>query len=130
MVYRVIKRKRNRLEDYDSLKSLFEPILKKDARILMLGCGNAECSEKMYDDGYENIDNIDIAENCITQMKARNVSRKKMKYEVMDVRALTFPDNTYDMVIDKSTMDSILCGEQAFYNVGLMTKVCGGFVNS
>ncbi len=88
----------------------------------MLGCGNAECSEKMYDDGYENVDNIDISEVCIKQMRARNTARKHMTYEVMDVRSLKYPDGKYDMAIDKSTIDALLCGESAFSNVAVMIK--------
>ena len=48
-------------------------------KVLNLGCGNAEFSEDMYDDGYENIINIDIAENVIDYMLKRNIMRKKMK---------------------------------------------------
>jgi len=32
----------------------------------------------MYDDGFENIINIDIADNVIDYMKKRNTSRTKM----------------------------------------------------
>ena len=32
-----------------------------------------------------------------------------MKYEVMDVCEMTYEDNYFDVVIDKSTMDALLC---------------------
>ena len=113
----------HRLEDYGSLKGFIKDIIGDKAKVLILGCGNAEFSENMYDDGYKTIDNVDISEVVISQMKARNETRKDMTYAVMDVRDLKFADNTYDLVVDKSTMDSLLCGEQAFYNAALMTKV-------
>ena len=53
--------------------------LKSDCKILNLGCGNAEFSEDMYDDGYFNIYNIDIAENVIEFMGNRNLHREQMK---------------------------------------------------
>ena len=40
----------------------------------------------------------------------------------MDVRDLKFPSNTYDIAIDKSTIDALLCGDGAYINVALMTK--------
>ena len=111
------------LEDYPALKSLITSLVKPDGKVLVLGCGNAEFSENMYDDGYENIDNCDISPVVIAQMKARNSTRKKMQYDIMDVRSMTYPDNTYDLAIDKSTIDALLCGENSFYNVALMIKV-------
>ena len=32
------------------------------------------------------------------------------KYLQMDVRAMDFPDASFDAVIDKATLDSVLCG--------------------
>lgn len=46
-----------------------------------------------------------------------------MKYEVMDVRNLTYSNNFFDIAIDKSTIDALLCGEHSFYNTALMIKV-------
>ena len=74
---------------------LREAIPNKNARILMLGCGNSTLSEdvcdqyamalsyierafltdyysKMYDDGYKNIVNIDYSGVVISRMKARH----------------------------------------------------------
>eukprot|EP00743_Colponemidia_sp_Colp-15_P010282 GILK01011307.1.p1 GENE.GILK01011307.1~~GILK01011307.1.p1 ORF type:complete len:252 (+),score=20.19 GILK01011307.1:47-757(+) len=110
------------LENYESLAPFISQLVDKDARVLVIGCGNAQFSEDMYDDGYQTILNIDISPVVIEQMKARNTKRDKMLWQVMDVRDLDYPSNFFDVVIDKSTMDSILCGEMAFINVARMTK--------
>ena len=39
--------------------------IKENCRTLNLGCGNSVLPEDMYDDGYLNIDNVDISEVCI-----------------------------------------------------------------
>lgn len=45
-----------------------------------------------------------------------------MKYEVMDVCDMTYEDNYFDVVIDKSTMDALLCIPNAFLNIAKMKK--------
>ena len=40
----------------------------------------------------------------------------------MDVRDLKFEQNTFDLIIDKSTIDALLCGDSSFINVALMLK--------
>ncbi len=40
----------------------------------------------------------------------------------MDVRDLQYDDEHFDVIIDKSTMDALLCGDQSFLNVAIMTK--------
>ena len=40
------------LEDYQSLKQLITTYCKPTDKILIIGCGNANFSEDMYDDGY------------------------------------------------------------------------------
>ena len=40
----------------------------------------------------------------------------------MDVRQIKYPDNSFDIAIDKSTIDALLCGDNAFINVALMMK--------
>ena len=112
------------LEDYDSLKPIIEKMgIKKDAFILNVGCGNSEFSEKMYNDGFENNYNIDICPNVIKYMEERNKDKKGLIYKEMDARDMKdFQNETFDLVIDKSTIDALLCGNQSFINVALMTK--------
>ena len=46
---------------------------------------------------------------------------------------MTYKDDTFDLIIDKSTIDALLCGNQAYLNVAVMLKECqrtlktGGF---
>ena len=90
--------------------------------VLNVGCGNSEFSEKMYDDGYKNNYNIDFCKNVIKDMKEHTKDRKGMVFEQMDVKNITYKDEMFDLIIDKSTIDSLLCGESSFMNVATMTK--------
>jgi len=78
----------------------------------------------MYDDGYTNILNVDISSVVIKQMIERNsVTRPLMAYEVMDVTDMSvLESNSFDVAIDKSTIDALLCGDNAQLMVAKMTK--------
>ena len=110
------------LEDYETLSQLLNENLTKESKILIIGCGNANFSEDLYDAGFKYQWNIDISSVVIQQMKERNKARKEMIYEVMDCCDLSYPDNFFDCIIDKSTIDAILCGDNAFLNTALMLK--------
>ena len=112
------------LENYSALRDIISSlnIPKETGQILNLGCGNSEFAEDMYNDGYKNIKNIDISHNVIKTMAERNKDKEGMIYEVMDVRDLKYEDNSFDLAVDKSTIDALLCGEDAFINVAKMIK--------
>lgn len=44
----------------------------------------------------------------------------EMIYEVMDVTSMTYPDKFFDLVLDKSTIDALLCSEHPFIQTALM----------
>ena len=63
----------------------------------------------MFDDGYENITNIDISQTSIKAMTELYKDKgTNFKYIQMDVRAMDFPANSFDAVIDKATFDSVI----------------------
>ncbi|KAH9976077.1 S-adenosyl-L-methionine-dependent methyltransferase [Russula compacta] len=96
-------------KSYKDVAHLLRPVLPDtSARILMLGCGNSTLSEDMYDDGYKNIINVDYSPVVIEYMAARNHIRPEMQWLVMDIRDLTFEDGTFDVAIDKGTMDAMM----------------------
>ncbi|KAJ3843240.1 S-adenosyl-L-methionine-dependent methyltransferase [Lentinula raphanica] len=98
----------------DILRSL---IPDKSSKILMLGCGNSKLSQDMYDDGYSNIVNIDYSSIVIENMKQRHrESRPQMSWQEMDVRDLKFEDNSFDVAIDKGTMDAMMTVKGDIWN--------------
>ena len=111
------------LEDYESIKPIIEELgIKKECRILNVGCGNSEFSEKMFDEGYTHNYNIDICENVINFMKARNKDKNGLHFEVMDVCEMKYKDEMFDLIVDKSTIDALLCGDHSFMIVAKMLK--------
>ena len=70
---------RYRLEDFDSLRPLIDSLItNKLSKVLIVGCGNSEFSEKMYDAGWKYLYNIDISETVVASMRQRNISRSNM----------------------------------------------------
>lgn len=103
----------------------------KNARIVMLGCGNSTLSRDMYDDGYRNIANIDYSAIVIEKMGRVNADRTGMTCQygpalpcrlvltldtlagtVGDVRNLPFEDQSIDVCLDKATLDAMLTSEK------------------
>ncbi len=90
---------------------------KSRVRILVVGCGNAPFSCDLYDDGYTNIVNIDYSSIVIQNMQQlHSTSRPNMQWIVMDMTRNTFPNASFDVVIDKAAMDAIMTHEQDVWN--------------
>lgn len=76
----------------------------------------------MYEDGYENITNIDISSTVVKYMEEKIKSRcPKMIYKQMDCLEMTeFKQGEYNIVMDKGTLDSVLCGDNSVPNAEKM----------
>jgi len=102
--------------------------------VLNVGCGNSIFPEDMYDDGFTNNTSFDISPHCIEQMKKRNKEKRpEMQWDVMDATDLKYETGQFDLIVDKSTIDCLLCGYDGDLNVAMMLKECqrtlkeGGF---
>jgi 2-polyprenyl-3-methyl-5-hydroxy-6-metoxy-1,4-benzoquinol methylase len=103
------------LMKYDSLRNHLLPYLgDKSKRILIVGCGNSSFSASLYDEGYENITNIDFSSICIQNMKNKHeLTRPSMSWIIMDMTDLSsFENESFDIVIDKASMDAIMVDEE------------------
>ncbi|KAE8038298.1 hypothetical protein FH972_010823 [Carpinus fangiana] len=99
---------------YAALRPFVRKYIPTSSRVLMVGCGNAVMSEDMVKDGYEDIMNIDISSVAIDMMRRKYEYIPQLKYMQMDVRDMSlFPDESFDSVIDKGTLDSLMCGTDA-----------------
>lgn len=90
----------------------------KSDKILNVGCGNSRLSEEMYEEGYQNITNIDISHTCVRYMEDKLKTKcPNMTYRQMDVMNMKdIPNAEYNVVLDKGTLDSILCGDNSEEN--------------
>lgn len=74
-----------------------------------VGAGNSRLSEEMLEEGYTQIINIDISNVCTKAMAEKYKDKPEtFKYLLMDVKAMDFPEASFDVVIDKATFDSVL----------------------
>ncbi|GMJ12327.1 hypothetical protein like AT3G17365 [Hibiscus trionum] len=90
-------------------------------RVLVVGCGNSVFSEDMVNDWYEDVVNVDISTVVIEAMQAKYSNRQQLKYIKLDVRDMSpFQSGSFDAVIDKGTLDSILCGNNSRQNAAQM----------
>ena len=87
----------------------------KNDKILNLGCGNSRLSEELSEEGYEDITNIDFSTKVITIMEEKCKAKfPKMSFKVMDVLDMKeFQTGSFNTVIDKGTLDSVLCGDNS-----------------
>ncbi|CAL9171696.1 unnamed protein product [Musa hybrid cultivar] len=97
----------------------FEPInLRMDASSSV---SRSSLGESMVDDGYQDVVNIDISSVVIEAMQMKHMDKQGLKYINMDVRDMSlFQSSSFDAVIDKGTLDSLMCGHDAMQNATKM----------
>lgn len=101
-------------QTYPALRPLLRARVPTSSRVLMLGCGNSLLSEDMVKDGYEDIVNIDISSVVIEQMREKHKEITQLTYMQMDIRDMGFfGDESFDCVLDKGTLDAMMCADDA-----------------
>ena len=108
-------------------------------RLLHIGCGSSRLADELYSAyGYSAVDNVDFAESIIEQMKRDTQSARPptITYAAMDCRSMTLPPATYDVVLDKGTLDCLALDEQqtdsvqrTAHNVHRILKTNGIFIS-
>ncbi|KAF3699290.1 Endothelin-converting enzyme 2 [Channa argus] len=109
------------LGSFSKFRHLLENHVKKEESILILGCGNSSMSNDMYTAGYHSITNIDYSTVCINKMRARYSDCPGMTWHQMDVRKLSFPDASFDVILEKATLDAIMVEEKTPWEVSPQT---------
>ncbi|EHB17542.1 Methyltransferase-like protein 13 [Heterocephalus glaber] len=98
---------------YLELCGVLHKYIKPREKVLVIGCGSSELSGQLYDVGYQDMVNIDISEVVIKQMRERNARRRpQMSFLKMDMTRMEFPDASFQVVLDKGTLDAVLTDEE------------------
>lgn len=102
---------------WSGIRDVLTEYIKPTQNILVIGAGNSRLSEEMFDEGFAQITNIDTSLVAVKAMQDKYKDKDGMVYAQMDVRQMELQDGTYNCVIDKGTLDSVLCGEASTLNV-------------
>ena len=77
----------------------------KEVKILHLGCGTSLLPQQLYQLGFTRVFNIDNSPVCISKMSRRF---PHLSFELMDLNDLQYDEHTFDMVVEKSTLDTLI----------------------
>ena len=112
-----LERDAEAFEWYGSFRDLSGQIDKhvpvREHSCLVIGCGNSEFSNQLYDSGRWSIRNLDFSEQVISEMKAKNQGlRPTMHWDVGDMTGMTeYADGQFDVVFDKGALDALMSVE-------------------
>lgn len=101
----------------------------------MVGCGNSELSEQLYDVGYRQLTNIDISETVVSHMNQRNAEhRPDLTFQQLDATQTGFESGSFQAALDKGTLDAMASEEDGalagrmLAEVGRVLAVGGRYV--
>mmetsp|Transcript_21369 Transcript_21369/g.40699 ORF Transcript_21369/g.40699 Transcript_21369/m.40699 type:complete len:218 (-) Transcript_21369:164-817(-) len=81
------------------------------AKILHVGCGNSVFPEELWKDGFKDVTNVDVSEVVIDQCRQKHSHGElsAMEFKTMDATNLQYGDEVFDLIIDKGTVDALMC---------------------
>ncbi|KAM9848552.1 eEF1A lysine and N-terminal methyltransferase [Aulostomus maculatus] len=110
--------------DYNKLCGVLHKYIKIQDKVLVVGCGNSELSEQMYDVGYKHLTNIDISETVVTQMNQRNAERRPgLTFQQVDATRTPYEAASYQAALDKGTLDAMASEEDGALARNMLTEV-------
>ncbi|CAD7949163.1 unnamed protein product [Amoebophrya sp. A120] len=102
---------------WSGIRDIIAPLLKPTSTILIVGAGNSRMAEEMFDEGFANITNIDSSAVAMKAMAEKYKDKTGLSYSEMNVKQMDYGDGQFGVILDKGTMDSILCGEASTLNI-------------
>lgn len=120
--------------DYETLAPLLHILLPEAPRgeeagwsALEIGCGDVPLAPDLAEDTHfadAEVFAVDFSGSVVRSMRQRERDRcslprrrtRRVTYEVQDARALTYGDGHFDLVLDKGTIDAMLCSDAEGYD--------------
>ncbi|XP_030289322.1 eEF1A lysine and N-terminal methyltransferase isoform X2 [Sparus aurata] len=110
--------------DYNKLCGVLHKYIKVQHKVLVVGCGNSELSEQLYDVGYKHLTNIDISETVVTHMNQRNAERRPgLTFQQVDATQTPYEDASYQAALDKGTLDAMASEEEGALARNMLAEV-------
>jgi RAT1-interacting protein len=83
-------------------------------RVPILGCGNSKMGPEMLAAEFPLIVNIELSAVVISQLQEGYKTDPSSQWHVMNCAELSFPNKSFELVIDQGTIDAILCGDNGY----------------
>eukprot|EP00775_Hariotina_reticulata_P008554 gene8554-8736_t len=108
---------------FSSLKGIVNACFSKEHPVLQVGCGTSSLQEEMARSGYSM---VDWSKVVISAMQHRHKDINNIKYMVSDCQDMPeIKDLEFRNIIDKGTLDALLCGNHGGQRVNKMLReVC------
>ncbi|XP_072016600.1 eEF1A lysine and N-terminal methyltransferase-like [Amphiura filiformis] len=125
--------------DYPDLCGLLHKYIKSADHALVLGANNSTVGESLYDVGYHSLVVVDSNENAIKKLVAKNENKRpEMKFASMDFGKMTYGDDSFNVVLDRGTVDSLILQDTSgdiqdklsglFEQIQRVLKLAGRFI--
>jgi len=100
-------------QSYEDIKGFISSNIPKHAKVLHVGCGSSELAVQMNNEGWSDITNIDFSASLISVLKEKHSNRFGINYMEMNVEDMSFATGSFDAIIDKACLDSIMCSDES-----------------
>eukprot|EP00471_Norrisiella_sphaerica_P012697 CAMPEP_0184497236 /NCGR_PEP_ID=MMETSP0113_2-20130426/35998_1 /TAXON_ID=91329 /ORGANISM="Norrisiella sphaerica, Strain BC52" /LENGTH=352 /DNA_ID=CAMNT_0026884245 /DNA_START=81 /DNA_END=1139 /DNA_ORIENTATION=+ len=134
----IVKPEANEKDIHDPKESCGREANDKDwkARVAIanVGCGYSLLHEDLHREGFRDIVNTDVSFEAINRMKARADEKfTGMTWKMDDIRDSKLQEETFEVVIDKSTLDFLVAEKlkdalQMLFNVHKVLKLGGKYI--
>ena len=109
-------------QSWGKLKGTISQHINGSGTALVLGSGNSNMSAELLEDGFEKVVSIDFSDVVIAQMKKKYQLEPKLEWESGDITKMKFPNNSFEYVFDKATLDTLICGDNSNKVVSSLLK--------
>ena len=99
-------------QGWDGIKDIITQFISTEFAVLHAGCGSSKIPFEMQNEGYKNITNCDFSRILIEDMLASQ-GENNMQWHIKDVKTMDYPNGSFNAVIEKGLLDSILCGDRS-----------------
>ena len=117
------------------LKPVIGATLTKCKRVLHVGCGTSALGADLLETGVESVVNMDVSAAVIKVMARRYRKSEGLEWVVGDIRKTGLKSGSFDAVVDKGTMDALMCSDIAvrvmynmFEEISRLLKPGGFFI--
>ncbi|OHT11419.1 Menaquinone biosynthesis methyltransferase [Tritrichomonas foetus] len=97
-------------QTWGRLRPIVLPAVSGRQNALDIGCGNSTLAADLLEDGFEHVVGYDASSVVIEQNKQRYGNESRLEWICGDVTKMEkIESNKFDFVIDKGTIDSLMC---------------------